>query len=425
MFPTKGPNAAAFGKMNMEGADLARAEIARATSALHGANASLRVRPVALVGCDDSVDAMRAARHMVDDVGVPAVLGFSNGTEVEDIAGSLLIRRGVVAVASLTASPLITRLPQPSALPRMVWRTSYSVEAVGVATSAFLHEVIEPRLASKQVEIRISLVRTDALGATSLGEALYRELVFNGKTAVENGDRYQELVLPSKPPAADVESVARALAARTPRIIVLFQGASSIASLVPRVEAAWPNGEARPVYVVAGDSIECLTPFMGSSTERRRRVFGVSSISSQTANARFVMRFEALHPGEAKRAVNPGVTYDAFYALAYATFALGEARIDGPSIARAFARLVPPGRPIENGPTSVLDALAALARGESIDLAGASGSLDFDIATGDLASELALTCASVDSSGRVSSESESGLVYNAGARRIEGTMRCR
>src|SRR5262249_49193485 len=128
MFPQKGPTAEAFGNMNVAGAELARKEVAQATRSLTGAASPQHVPRHALAVCDDTQDAARAARHLLDDVGVPAILGFRSGQEIVDLAGTMLIARGVLAVASLTSSPLITRVPQPADQPRLVWRTTYGLD---------------------------------------------------------------------------------------------------------------------------------------------------------------------------------------------------------------------------------------------------------------------------------------------------------
>jgi hypothetical protein len=147
-------------------------------------------------------------------------------------------------------------------------------------------------------------------------------------------------------------------------------------------------------------------------------------VSSQTSNARFVMRFDAVYPGVANRTLNGGASYDAFYASAYAIFSLGAAAITGPSMARAFGRLGPPGAHVEVGPSGVLDALSSLARGDKVDLEGASGALDFVAATGEVAVDAALVCSGVDDSGLAQGDVESGLVYRARDQKIEGAMRC-
>jgi len=122
--------------------------------------------------------------------------------------------------------------------------------------------------------------------------------------------------------------------------------------------------------------------------------------------------------------INPSPTYDAFYLLAYATFALGDAPVKGPALARAFDRLLPPGEPIEVGPTSMFDALSALAAGRTIDLDGAASHLDFDRTKGEAPSDFSLNCAAVDEHGRAHGEVESGVHYRAREGRLEGTLRC-
>src|SRR5262249_1027881 len=93
MYPTTGKAFEAFGAMNIEGIDFARREIAGATRGLTAEGAPTRVRRIALVVCDDSSADVgaRGAHHLVDDLGVPAVLGFGSGRRFVDLAGSLFI----------------------------------------------------------------------------------------------------------------------------------------------------------------------------------------------------------------------------------------------------------------------------------------------------------------------------------------------
>jgi hypothetical protein len=113
--------------------------------------------------------------------------------------------------------------------------------------------------------------------------------------------------------------------------------------------------------------------------------------------------------------------------LAYATYALGDEAVTGAALSNAFARLLPPGREVDVGPTQILEAFQALRRGpnEHIDLNGAIGSLDFDAATGESPIDYAIVCAGVDDTGDVTSaDAESGLVYDARRKEIVGTLRC-
>lgn len=59
-----------------------------------------------------------------------------------------------------------------------------------------------------------------------------------------------------------------------------------------------------------------------------------------------------------------------------------------------------------------------------IDLTGATGKLDFDLATGEAPFDQAILCVGIDARGRASEGIESGLVYAADAKRLVGALRC-
>ena len=423
MFPTKGPQAAQWGNMNMDGVDFARKEIAQATSALAGASASQRVRGIALVGCDDSQDAMRAARHLVDDVGVPGILGFRSGQELIDIAEGLLIQRGVLAVASVTLNPLITRLPQPTNQPRLVWRTTFNDDAVAEAAAHMVHDVLEPRT-SRGGTTRLAFIHTDGVPALSFADTFYKDLVLNGKAAIDNGPNYQEITINTDAPN-EIARAADRVHAANPTVIVIFATVETLRSLVSLVEGRSVAGR-RPTYVIVNGPTTPLASFVDGDLDRRRRVFAVTSQPSSTPNARFVIRYNQARREPISRIENPGVSYDAFYLLAYGALGLGPGdAVTGATIARVFSRLVPPGKPIEVGPTNVLDALGILGSGASIDLQGTQSGLDFDLATGEEPSDFALTCPPVENNGNASGgDVESGVVYRAKEHRAEGVVRC-
>ncbi len=425
MFPRTGPAAAAMGTMNVAGTELARKEIAQATRALDGTNASLRVRRIALVTCDDAVDPMRAARHLVDDVGVPAILGFGSGQRLVDVAGSLLIARGVLTIATATTSTLVTRLPQPPDLPHMVFRTTYNLEGVADATAAILHDVLEPRL-PRQGATRVALVRQDSAAVMSFADVFYKRLAFNGKPAVENGHAYREITYSTEAdPVVESARVADAVADLAPAFVVVIGSRVVAGPVLDAIESRWKATSLRPTYVVPNESLDQYATYLGRSVDRRRRLFGIQSVSGSAVNARFVMRYNAAHSDKVQLTLNPGNAYDAFYLLAYAAFAIGAERVSGAALARAFARLVPPGRPIEVGPTPVFDALTVLATGGTIDLEGTQSALDFDLTTGEAPSDFALLCAAIDRDGGANGEDvESGVVFRSAPRRIEGAPRC-
>lgn len=419
MYPVKGR---AWGKMNMDGVDMARREFARETKALTAPGSALHVRRIAVVGCDDSTDANRAATHLVEDVGVPAIQGFYKGKELVDLAGSLLVPHRVLSVATLTSSPLIMQVPQPPDLPRLIWRTSYSIVAAAGATAAFVPYALEP--AMRRPHTRVVLVREDAAYILPFSQDLYRKLVFNGKPAAENGADYKEVIFGDPSKSSEVERAAGDIVAGRPTIVVLLGNEEELQTTVDQVEKSWPSGEPRPWYVVAENTTAWLQSFIGTSAERRHRVYGVSQADVPVLSAHFVMRFNLEHPGEATQTITPATAYDAFYLLAYAIAAQGLDVVSGPSIGAAIRRLLPPGQVIESGPTGILAALTDLSRGESIDLTGPSGSLDFDPVTGEWSPDFTLLCSTVGIDAGAGGDLESGVVYRGKDGKAEGKMRC-
>jgi ABC-type branched-subunit amino acid transport system substrate-binding protein len=424
LLPARGAAAKAYGEMNLEGAEFARRELAEATRSLGGAGASLHVRRIGLVACDDAQDALRAARHLVDDVGVPAVLGFGSGQEVVDLAGGLLIGRGVLSVASLTASPLITRLPQPPELSPMVWRTFFSLDDMASAIGPIVRDSL-PALSRSTAGLGWALVRVESASALSFAEAFHKRLISGPAEAGPGLDDYREVTFGSGEAGRDkAPQVIRTVVEARPGTVILIGADSEIAPLVEGIETQWDGG-ARPTYWVANGELSPFAAYLGKNVDRRHRLFSILSDSSSPQNARFVLRYNAAHVTGVTATLNPGASYDAFYLLAYGIYALGAEEITGAALGRSLSRLLPPGEPIEVGPTQIFDGLRALAAGRSIDLHGATSGLDFDATTGEPPFDFEVICAAVDREGRATGgEVESGLVYRAKTGRVEGRSRC-
>jgi branched-chain amino acid transport system substrate-binding protein len=426
MFPTRGPRAADFGTMNAEGVEFARRDVASATRALvGGSDGGTRVRRLALVTCDDGTDPARAARHLVDDVGVPAIVGFGSGQTLVDLAGSLLIPRRVLSLATLTQSPLVTRVPQPADLPRMVWRTTYSAHDAAAATALMLRDALAPHARASARPVRVAVGRSDAAAGLWFGEEFYRHLSSDGKAAPADGVAYAEIVVPLEKPSDEaLHALADRIVATDPTFVVFAGETVVTAPLAEAIEARWPAGNPKPTYLLSDASTEPMASFMGTNVDRRRRVFAVTSVSSDLPIARFVLRYNAAHAQPVTAFFNPASSYDAFFVLAYATFAVGDGAVDGPALGRAITRLVPPGRVVDVGPMPLFEGISALRAGETIDLRGASAGLDFDLATGEAPSDFALVCAGVDASRRATGDVEAGVYYRVATHAVEGTLHC-
>jgi serine/threonine-protein kinase len=418
---------------NARAVDLARQDFTRTMGAIGLQPDSGYTRPFGVISCDDGADASRAARHLVDDVAVPAVIGFRSSRELIDLAESLFLPRGLVAITALNTSPLIATLPHPSEGPRRIWRTTYDSAQTAWPLAAFVEDVLEPHVrttpgvdASKP--LRVALLRTDSR-TLPFSEVFFRALRFNGRSALDNGKSYREFVVePSEDAATAFRTALDEVLAFAPHVLV-FEGAVDAgverAKLLDPLEASWPSDRRwRPTYVKIEPLVDEDIAFVGSSADRRRRMFGLTMASNTPTNARLVMHYNQTFHADITRTLSPNTAYDAFYMLAYAVYALGDQPATGSNIARAFSRLLPPGKPIEVGPSNIFDAFNTLRAGQNIDLVGSSGSLDFDTTTGQAPTDDVILCVGVDDKGNASESVESGLVYDATAKKLVGKLHC-
>jgi ABC-type branched-subunit amino acid transport system substrate-binding protein len=425
MFPETGPRAL-NGKTDVQAAELARRDFAQALGTYRSTMFGLR--RVALAMCDDAKDPERAAHHLVDDVGVPAIFGFGSSATLLDLSGSLLVPRGVLAIATMPTTPQVTRVPQPPGRPRLIWRTTYSLTLMAQAMARVVPDLLEKPARGKDEHLRVALLRGKSGASDAFTADLFKELNFNGKSALDNAADYREISVAAGADAGATGAAAKELVAFGPHVVIYFGGTpaenASVMETVSLVEKAW-TGARRPRYLGAGPFPSRLLDVVGTQAELRKRFLSLTLVSTTQVNARFVLHYNDTFEDKISRASAPNTSYDAFYLLAYAIYTRGANEpITGESLAAAFQRLIPPGAPVDATPTSILDGVTRIRRGESIDVQGATGKLDFDLRSGEALSDVAVLCVDVDSGGRAVGSIESGVVYDVTTKRLEGTLRC-
>jgi branched-chain amino acid transport system substrate-binding protein len=432
MFPLEGDDAAVFGKSNLQAIDLARRDFRQM---MRGYHAGAAVRRLGVLACDDTVSPERAAHHLVDEVRVPAVIGFRASDEAIELSTSTFVPNRVLTIVALNTSPLIAKIPQPTGEPRLVWRTTYSTATTALALSALVSGVFEPRMrsapraVSPSRPLRVALVRAATVAGQGLSHELFLTLRFNGKSALENEADFREFTMDEAKGGTGTHRNYAELVADLARMephVVIYNGHGWVmTNIIEPLEAAWPRElPYRPFYASGTGFGVDEVPVVVKHAGLRQRMFATSSVSSTVANARFVLHYNETYPDKITRAVAPNTSYDAFYLLAYATYALGDERVSGPALARSIRRLLPPGPILDVGPEGIFDAFDALRVGKNIDLNGATSKLDFDPETGDAPTDHAILCVAQDPRAHTFDVVESGLVYDASERRLSGKLRC-
>jgi hypothetical protein len=255
-------------------------------------------------------------------------------------------------------------------------------------------------------------------------DAVVSSVRFNGKTVAENGEAFRDVAVPDLVDTGGergAQRIASEVLAFRPHVVVDVAAGDA---LLPLVEGAWPKLERfRPRYVEQGALSEAGFPTaVAADPGLARRLFGVDVSIDSPAVTKFVLRHNEVLTSKVTAFDADSAPYDALYALAYLVAAVGDAPLDGQSLARAVPRLQG-GAPVDVGPAGIYPAVAALARGENISLRGTTTGLDFDRATGDPSVRFAAFCFRPDAAGKLAT-AESGFTFDTRSGKATGEPHC-
>jgi ABC-type branched-subunit amino acid transport system substrate-binding protein len=395
-------------------------------------------RPLVLIGCNDQADdaiAVTAAKHLSDDLKLPAIIGaaFSGTTititsEVTKLAGTLVISPAATsdAITTLDDSGLLWRTSPPDTL-QATALAAYAPEVeVGVRTKLML---------PMNAPLRVMIVNNDDSYGIGLGDALQKVLKINGAAAIDQIDTYYKRTQYTFNPTSYASAVS-AITSFKPHIVYMFGFNEGVTDVFGPVEQAWLDVNFRPKYVFSDGMLVSELPTTIDeqgplADDLRTRVTGtvpgsVSPIFNLFKIA-YQTEFAPMTPDEASTFGAAGA-YDATYLLAYATATLGGAPETGMGLAEGLKRMglkdeMPKGQPVTVGAgPQVSQAFTILNTGKNIDFQGASGPLDFDPMSGEADSDIQIWCVPKNAMGMSSSGKASGKYYSALSKKLEGAF---
>jgi serine/threonine-protein kinase len=416
-----------YGREAMITVDLARRDFANLTGGLPPVKPGGRPRPIAIVACDDTENYEQSAEHLINEVGVQVIQGFGRSKEVLDLASRYFIPKNILALASNTAS-MISSIQHEPDQPRMIFRVTTHAEMMAQAEVALIREHIEAQLRAPggplgaNEALRIAILRSENASGTSHTSAIVTELKKQRAIGVGTGeDVVQPYIFADSQRTSlsdDEQRIVTDVAAFQPHII-LDGGANNAA--FPAVEKSWSGkSRYRPRYIVGSSMAEPpLRELASSHNTALSRLFGVNNSDESAASRQFDVHWRGAIPQGSPEGTN-AAPYDAFYVIAYATMSLGQTPLTGTNLARAVKRLLPPGEPIDVGPSGILPAFKVLSAGKNVDLCGAQTSLDFDMETGDPACDFQVECFDR----KTQASTFGGVFYRARTGHLEGTWKC-
>ena len=120
-----------------------------------------------------------------------------------------------------------------------------------------------------------------------------------------------------------------------------------------------------------------------------------------------------------------GVTqaYDAAYSVAYSIASLKGANVTGTSVAKGMPNLLS-GATIDLSPANISAAFQSLVGGQTINVNGTSGPLDFDTKTGEPIADYSVWCVKTKQGGGYVFNDTTGQLYASADGVLKGTFSC-
>lgn len=397
---------------------------------------SKRRRPLAFVGCNDNSDQQQgvvAARHLEEDVGVSAIVGPQWSGITKRIANDVTIGANVLLISPSATAISISELQDNG----LVWRTSPSDVFQAAALAQYI-PVVEGKIRAERElpvneKIRLAILYQGTEYGNGIREKILETLELNGKPALDPSNSTSLLSYdygdPSDqdPPLSYDQAVTRTLAFK-PDIVLDLCTAEGITDILEPIEEQWgtlPANTPRPRWILGdGGQTGVLWELVGSNDDLRRRVTGtVPGANSDNFEAfKNKYRERAFDDGTDPVALGPAGSYDAVYLLSYSAVSLGANPLTGPNLAAGFASLIPQtgAKAVDAGVNDIDAAFNTLIAGGKIDFNGASGPLDFNLTTGEAASDIQVWCMPKDNTtNKATSAQNSGLYLDSVSMRLK------
>lgn len=406
---------ASSGMDELQSAELALTDFTNTTVGLP-AGADGKPRPLALVECDDTGDdtvATTAATHLVNDIGVPAILGPDASGLCTAVINNVTIPAKVLLISPAATSATL------SGISPYFWRTSPSddIQAVPLRLS-----VAEIATADSLNPIKLAILYKSDTYGTGLYASVTSTLQINGAPvgAAQNSANFEPVEYNAD--GSDIAAGVAQIVAFQPNLIALFGTNEVVSSGLDAIESSWPTGPARPFYLISdgGECQELLTE-MSTNTGVRTRVRGTVPGTNNPLFQAFSLEYQGTYGAPAEVFGMAG-SYDSIYLLAYAITSIGSGMINGTAVSNGMDKMVG-GAPINVGTGDIKSAFNTLSAGNAIAINGASGPLHFDLTEHEAPSDINVWCVGLDGSNNPEFES-SGRSYDATSSMMVGTFSC-
>lgn len=386
---------------------------------------SADARPLVMVSCDESTNLVRAAEHLVKDLGVPAIVGPNTSQDTLDVSTKVTVPGGTVVITPTAVASSITALGDNDLtwlmVPSDVQRAPLMIAQLNV-----LEEQLKEERELTQVKLGI-VFRNDALGIgtrTSLNE-----LVLNGKSLTDPVNLGNHVEIDGySATAADQQALVTKYLEFKPDIIVLAGTAEAISKVMVPLEAQWV-GDVRPHYVLIDSTkVPELLTAATNNDDLRFRIRGTGITPGPSgkdtpaeAYNGFKIDYDVRYPGGTSTISGMGPAHDAAYAIGLALAATKDQPVSGTSIAAGLRMLAGGSTKITTLGTNLLPAFQKLSAGTGITTVGSFGVLDWDANGAVKGGTLEMWC--IGGTAAKPAYQSSGLIFDIMSAKESGTYK--
>ena len=336
-------------------------------------------RPLVMISCDESTDLIRAAKHLVNDLHVPAIVGPNTSQDTLDVSAQVTVPGGTVVMSPTGVASSIASLIDDDLtwlmVPSDVQRAPLMIDQIGE-----LEKKLKMERSKQYIDLGV-VFRNDALGIGS--RTALNDLTINDKP-LTNPINLNNHVQLDPYNGTDTGAIVAKYLNFLPDIVVLAGTAEAI-TVMTSLEEKWPAASARPYYVLIDSTkVPELIAAVTKDDDLRLRVRGTGITSGppgadtpdQTYQG-FVSDYNVRY-GVPPSFSGMGPAHDAAYAIGLALAATRNQAVSGASVAQGLRRLAGGATKLTATALNVRPAFQKLAAGEKITAIGTFGMLDWD-----------------------------------------------
>jgi hypothetical protein len=298
-------------------------------------------RPLLVVECDPTANAIRSASHLANDLHVPAVVGPNVAEDALNITNQVSASAGMLLMSPTVPIDAVTTLNDKG----LTWRDIPSDQQRKLLYQTEIQAVVTQLTgqSGRGSQLKLAVVeRNDALGSSALN-AISNVPWYGSTIGAANNVSIDSYALTD---TAKQAQIATQYATTTMPDIVFVIAQEAVANVVIPFEQqlAQMHPSAPKPYYIATDTAKTtgwLTAPSGVPSDFPTRVRGVG-VTPDTASTPVFNAFSADY--RAAYGSNPGTAgmgpaYDAMYSVAYAIATLGSAPVTGANIGKGLNEL--------------------------------------------------------------------------------------